>query len=591
MPGTGTTDPIPADDDLIDLVDDEGARSPGAEPRPWTVAVIDDDPAVHDGTRFALRNFRIDGRGVDLVFARSADEGRELLRRHDDIAVVLLDVVMETDTAGLDLVGFVRRELGNEVTRIILRTGQPGQMPERQIVIDYDINDYKAKTELTADKLFTSMTAALRSYEQLKRLTAMRRGLEIIVSAAADLHGARSIPALAEGVLSEIARLVGAEGDGVLVLCPSPSAPATVLAATGRFAGVASPGEIAVRDAALADRLSEALAIRAHSVAGGRSAFHIRPGAEGDAVALLLTPGVPDDAALSLVDVFCHHIGAAFDNAALNEALLAANAELEAKVAERTRELVAANERLSLQTERLRRANALKNELLGTVAHDLKNPLGVILGRAEIMEEKLSAPAPDVPRALEQIDHVRRSARHLQRMIDVRLADARSDATEMTLHRHSFDLSAVIEAVAGANRPHATRKGQTLRLALERPAMVEGDEDRVADAIDNLVSNAVKYSPPGGLVTVSLARQGSEAVVRVADSGPGIAREDVPRLFGQFQLLSAQPTGGESATGLGLYGAKRIVDLHGGRIGIEPPAGGGATFFIALPLAEDSRAP
>ncbi len=108
------------------------------------------------------------------------------MRANPDVAVVLLDVIMESDTAGLELVEFIRKELKNDTVRIILRTGQPGQAPERRIIVDYDINDYKAKTELTADKLFTALTAALRSYQQLQRMIETRRGLEIIIEAAGD---------------------------------------------------------------------------------------------------------------------------------------------------------------------------------------------------------------------------------------------------------------------------------------------------------------------------------------------------------------------------------------------------------------------
>ena len=152
--------------------------------RRWKVAVIDDDPAVHDGTRFALYDYVLNGQGLEILSAYSAAEGRSCCRAHPDMAVVLLDVVMESDTAGLDLVDFIRKELKNETVRIILRTGQPGQAPERRVIVDYDINDYKAKTELTADKLFTPLTAALRGYQQLQRMVETRRGLEIIIDAA-----------------------------------------------------------------------------------------------------------------------------------------------------------------------------------------------------------------------------------------------------------------------------------------------------------------------------------------------------------------------------------------------------------------------
>src|SRR5258708_16021604 len=110
------------------------------------------------------------------------------MRANPDIAAVLLDVIMETDAAGLDLVEYIRNDIKNETVRIILRTGQPGQAPERRVIVQYDINDYKAKTELTADKLFTSLTAAFRSYQQLEPMLPTRRGLQFITQPASTFY-------------------------------------------------------------------------------------------------------------------------------------------------------------------------------------------------------------------------------------------------------------------------------------------------------------------------------------------------------------------------------------------------------------------
>src|SRR5947207_9746119 len=207
-----------AEDDIVQLIEDAPAEQAPEEGHRWKIAVIDDEPAVHEGTRFALSDYRLSGQGLEILSAYSAAEGRELLRRHPDVAVVLLDVIMETDTAGLDLVEFIRHELKNETVRIILRTGQPGQAPERRVIVDYDINDYKAKTELTADKLFTALTAALRSYQQLERMVQTRRGLEIIIDAASTLYDFKSMQRLAEGVLTQIASLLHVDCAGILVL-------------------------------------------------------------------------------------------------------------------------------------------------------------------------------------------------------------------------------------------------------------------------------------------------------------------------------------------------------------------------------------
>ena len=152
-----------ADDDIVQLIDDPGGEPPREEGRRWKVAVIDDEPAVHDGTRFALADYKLNGQGLEILSAYSAAEGRDLMRKNPDVAVVLLDVIMESDAAGLDLVQFIRNELKNETVRIISRTGQPGQAPERRVIVDYDINDYKAKTENHADKLFVADGGAARS--------------------------------------------------------------------------------------------------------------------------------------------------------------------------------------------------------------------------------------------------------------------------------------------------------------------------------------------------------------------------------------------------------------------------------------------
>lgn len=164
------------DEDVVFAPEDD-EESAGGGVGSWRVLVVDDEPEVHDVTRIALENFAFEGRSLALSSAYSAAEGEEALALHPDTAVVLLDVVMESDGAGLDLVRRVRHDLGNSLVRIILRTGQPGQAPERQVLVDYDINDYKDKADLTATRLFTAMMSALRSYRDLVRLDRLNRAL------------------------------------------------------------------------------------------------------------------------------------------------------------------------------------------------------------------------------------------------------------------------------------------------------------------------------------------------------------------------------------------------------------------------------
>jgi signal transduction histidine kinase/CheY-like chemotaxis protein len=579
---------VAEDAELVTLIEDEPAAPPAAFGSPWKVAVVDDDRAVHDGTRFALVDYQLGGRGLELVSAHSAAEARQMLRSHPDLAVILLDVVMETEGAGLDLVEFIRKDLKNETVRIILRTGQPGQAPERRIVVDYDINDYKAKTELTADKLFTTLTAALRSYEQLQRLTETRRGLEIIIDAAATLFDQRSLRRLAEGVLTQLSSLMAIECVGILVLREQESKgeqEISVLAASGCYSDLALPDSGRSLDEALHQLISDAFKKRCHDFSTGRYVLYIGTGSGRELVVLLEAEKQLSDTDKTLVEVFCSRLAAAFDNVTLYEQLERANQELEGKVERRTAELVAAKQRLESQSARLRRANSFKGEVLGKVAHDLKNPLGVILGRTEMLSEFLAMHPVPQAEATAQVEHIRQSARRLTAMVDDLIKDAMADALDISVRAEMLNASQLVAEVAEANRGVAEAKGQTLALSAEPDLWVVGDLERLREAIDNLVSNAVKYSPLGGEIAIAAARRDGEAVIRVADQGPGLSPEDTTRLFGRFQRLSAKPTGGESSTGLGLSIAKRIVDLHKGRIGVEPAGpSGGETFTIALPL-------
>src|SRR5246500_3675405 len=276
-------------DDVLHLIDDTGTAPDTTAARKWKIAVIDDDHAVHEGTRFALSDYSLNGQKLDILSAYSADEGRHLLRNHPDIAVVLLDVVMETDSAGLDLVGFIREELKNETVRIILRTGQPGQAPERRVIVDYDINDYKAKTELTADKLFTALTAALRSYQQLQRMVETRRGLEIIIDAASTLFDFKSMQRLAEGVLTQIASLLNVDCAGILVLRDDgqSSHDYLVLAGSGCYRRFLATNGGAPRDSELQTLVQTAFERRKHEFVDQRSVLYIKTASDREVVVLL----------------------------------------------------------------------------------------------------------------------------------------------------------------------------------------------------------------------------------------------------------------------------------------------------------------
>ncbi len=240
-------------------------RDSGLEP--WKLLLVDDEKVVHSVTRLALEGFELAGRGLQLISAYSAEEAREQLAQHDNIALILLDVVMETDHAGLDLVHYIRRELNNKFVRIVLRTGQPGQAPELEVITQYDINDYKEKTELTRQKLFSTVYTSLCSYRDLMALENNRLGLLKVIEASANIFERRNLAAFAEGVLQQLTALLYLNKDAMLVQpCGMLARPASnalnILAATGCYSDYEGTVEISAFDSDVGDRLGAAIAQR-----------------------------------------------------------------------------------------------------------------------------------------------------------------------------------------------------------------------------------------------------------------------------------------------------------------------------------------
>ena len=192
-------------------------RTPAANEAPkavgprhtWKLLVVDDEPDVRELTRLNLRGFRFADRDLEILEAASAYEAREILGTHKDIAVALVDVVMETDDAGLRLVDYIRKDLKNTMVRLIIRTGQPGMAPERHVIDHYDIDDYKDKTELTAGRLYTTVRSALKSYRDLRTIDFNRIGLAQVLEAAPEIYriSNRSLNQFFQGVLTQIVGL------------------------------------------------------------------------------------------------------------------------------------------------------------------------------------------------------------------------------------------------------------------------------------------------------------------------------------------------------------------------------------------------
>lgn len=315
---------------LLVFADESPPTGPGTDdaPLPWRVLIVDDDADVHEATRFALKGIPILGRPVAFLHAHSGAEALAVLRREQDVAVVLLDVVMETPDAGLRIVSAIREELQLTNLRIVLRTGQPGQAPEMDAISRYDINDYKTKNELTRNKLFTTVTAALRSYDQLQRLDASRRGLQKVIEASNDVMTRPGLRSFAEGIILQMASLIGVAPEGLV--CASTidrshgdDAPPhfEIIAAAGRFSGLIQKPLEDVADTRIVGALRQSLLERrnllaAHSV----TLFFETPDRHAYAV-FVDAPHPIRDLDQNLLHMFCTNMSLCAQNIQLMSAL------------------------------------------------------------------------------------------------------------------------------------------------------------------------------------------------------------------------------------------------------------------------------
>ena len=311
------------DEDLLEFIDDVDVPAPPAEVGdPWRILIVDDDEEIHRATTFALRGVNLFGRGLQFDSAFSAGQAREMLASNA-YACVLLDVVMEADDAGLELVGYIRETLQDRAARIILRTGQPGYAPELDVVQRYDINDYKAKAELTSTRLITTLAAALRSYDQIRTIEANRRGLEEIIGAASNLLAVQAVGRFSSGVLIQICSLLQAPDDGVLCVqsALAGGAPATVLAGAGRFAAFRGQPVESLGHSQLVEDVHSVLASRQSLFAADRAVLYIRS-PRGEALCVHVTTRRPlSELDRKLLELFSINIAVGFDNAHLFEAL------------------------------------------------------------------------------------------------------------------------------------------------------------------------------------------------------------------------------------------------------------------------------
>jgi len=306
--------------------------SPSQSGHSWKVLLVDDEPEVHEVTRLVLGNFRFEDQPLDIISAMSGEEAKAVLAEEKDIALILLDVVMETDQAGLVLVDYIRNVIGNHNVRIVLRTGQPGQAPEQDVITRYDINDYKDKTELTAQKLATMMFASLRAYRDIMIIEANKRGLERVIAASAHIFSHEKSSEFASAVLSQLATLIGMDRGALYCKLDQGNKAdrehILITAATGDFSRyVAKPADETLPPH-IVETLRSALSGKRHQFRRDHYVLHFTDSHDTESLLYVGEAWNLSDLDYKLVEVFCTNVSIGFENLHLNQELFDSQMEM-----------------------------------------------------------------------------------------------------------------------------------------------------------------------------------------------------------------------------------------------------------------------
>lgn len=314
-----------ADEGFLFLADDESAPLP-IEPGAgvWNLLIVDDDEEIHTVTKLALSDLLVLGKPLQFHHAYSGQQAVDFLKQQPETALVLLDVVMETDDAGLQVVRRIRDELQMDELRIVLRTGQPGYAPEESVIKEYDINDYKTKTELTRSKLVTTIISSIRSYQQIKTINQNRRGLQKIIKAGANLLEQHSLHEFSEGVVTQISSLIGLHAEGVLCAQIEDDGTASdkiyVLGAAGNYAPFIKCQLDRLDNKRIVKQISECLLGKQHIFTDMDTVLFL--GNDKHNAAVYIETNRPiEDADKQLIEVFLSNISIGYENVALFQQL------------------------------------------------------------------------------------------------------------------------------------------------------------------------------------------------------------------------------------------------------------------------------
>ena len=525
------------------------AEGPPTGGSPWKVLLVDDEDDVHAVLHLALQDVVIEGRRLALLDAYSAGEAKTMLVAHPEIALILLDVVMESDRAGLELVGHIRDELGNRGVQIVLITGEPGYAPQREVVSSYGIDGYRLKSELNADRIFVSVCSAIRTHRLMREQETLQHELQQKVKeldetlralreSEANLIRAQSVA----GVGSWTYELTTDEMHLSAETCRIYGLPEGCVGTQRRYLARVHPDDRGALEQAWQAALAASGPFAAeHRIIVGNGVRHVRLRAE----------------------IVCAADGRPLRSLGTTQDIT------ERKQAE----------------DELKRSNAELEQFSYAISHDLRQPLRMITSYLQLLgmglEDTLDA------ERREYFDFAIDGAKRLEQMLVALLEYSR--AGRLGEPAVWVDSRLIVDEALRFLQP-AIAEAQA-RVSVEgcwQRVFVRPDE--MLRLIQNLIANAIKFRVSGRTPRICVTSQinGGEWRLSVADNGVGIHQGQIGRLFQVFQRLQSRSA--YEGSGVGLALCRRIAEHHAGRIWAESPgAGQGSRFCVALPQSREGQ--
>ena len=558
---------------------------------PWKILIVDDEPDIHTLTRLGLNNFEFATRPLQLFEALSAQTAREILVTEADIAVAIIDIVMETDDAGLKLIDFIRKELNNRLTRLIIRTGQQEVAPAKEIIEHYDIDDYKDKTELTIHKLYTTIRSALKSYHDLSILDTNRKALKKILDVAPELYHPQSIHQFFSGVLEQIIglcnlgehSLISTVSHGLLITTAD-TQNFTIQSRAGRFTQTADSEAKMISKICLDylhGNLTETsfpvnavvIPLKGHNQLIGfvylENAQHLSP------------------ADYDLIHIMTNQCTAALENLKLYFELKEANQQTSymLTIAEQARKMAEA-------------ANQAKSTFLAKMSHELRTPLNAIIGYSDmIQEEAIDSGCEEL---LPDLDKVHLAGQQLLDVISNILDISKIEAGKLELNLTEFPVATLLSEVVSTMHPLIKIEGNILQVEFSQElGLLYADYHKLRQVLLNILNNAAKFTKQGQ-IALTVTRQtlptsvtGDNAAInpplsewfffQITDTGIGIAPDKLNVIFEAFAQADNSFTREYDGTGLGLTISEYFCRAMGGQIFVSSIPGKGSTFTVQLP--------